>query len=71
MESIETVGSDFAGVVVGRGEVCHIRMRIPAVVHGRLWSPEPMRVVCGAPNVVVDGVYPLPQWGLRCRVDLR
>ena len=73
VESIETVGSDFAGVVAGR--VVEVKphpnadtLQLCMVDYG---ANEPMRVVCGAPNVVVDGVYPLPQWGLRCRVDLR
>ncbi|MFL2876586.1 MAG: phenylalanine--tRNA ligase subunit beta [Pontiellaceae bacterium] len=65
VEAIETVGSDFAGVVAGR--VVEVEphpnadtLQLCMVDYG---TNEPMRVVCGAPNVVVDGVYPFAPVG--------
>ncbi|MEE9367927.1 MAG: phenylalanine--tRNA ligase subunit beta [Pontiella sp.] len=65
VEAIETIGSDFAGVVVG--EILEIephpgadKLRLCTVEYG---TEEPMRVVCGAPNVDVGGKYPFAPVG--------
>jgi phenylalanyl-tRNA synthetase beta chain len=65
VEAIETIGSDFAGVVVG--EVVQVephpgadKLRLCTVDYG---TGENMRVVCGAPNVEVGGKYPFAPVG--------
>lgn len=65
VEAIETIGSDFAGVVVG--EITQIephpgadKLRLCTVEYGQ---EEAMRVVCGAPNVEVGGKYPFAPVG--------
>ena len=65
VEAIETVGSDFAGVVAGRVSAVEPhpnadKLRLCTVEFG---EAEPMRVVCGAPNVSVGGVYPFAPVG--------
>lgn len=65
VEAIETVGSDFAGVVAGRVSAVEPhpnadKLRLCTVEFGEV---EPMRVVCGAPNVAVGGVYPFAPVG--------
>ena len=75
VEAIETVGSDFAGVVVG--EILGIephpgadKLRMCTVEYG---AEETMRVVCGAPNVEVGGKYPFAPVGttLPCGITLK
>ena len=75
VEAIETMGSDFAGVVVG--EVIQIephpgadKLRMCTVEYG---TEETMRVVCGAPNVEVGGKYPFAPVGttLPCGITLK
>ena len=75
VEAIETIGSDFAGVVVG--EVLAVephpdadKLRLCMVNHG---GGEPMRVVCGAPNVELGGKYPFAPVGttLPCGITLK
>ena len=75
VEAIETVGSDFAGVIVG--EVVNIephpgadKLRMCRVEYG---AAETMRVVCGAPNVEVGGKYPFAPVGttLPCGITLK
>jgi phenylalanyl-tRNA synthetase beta chain len=65
VENIETIGSTFDGVVVG--EVIQIephpnadKLRLCTVSYG---TDEPMRVVCGAPNVEIGGKYPFAPVG--------
>ncbi|MDF7826424.1 phenylalanine--tRNA ligase subunit beta [Pontiellaceae bacterium B12227] len=65
VEAIETIGSDFEGVVVG--EIIQIephpgadKLRLCTVEYGQ---EEAMRVVCGAPNVEVGGKYPFAPVG--------
>ena len=65
VEAIETIGSDFAGVVVG--EILNVephpgadKLRLCTVEYG---ADETMRVVCGAPNVEVGGKYPFAPVG--------
>ncbi|MBM4152335.1 MAG: hypothetical protein FJ220_02280, partial [Kiritimatiellaceae bacterium] len=65
VERIETLGGTFEGVVVG--EVTQIephpnadKLRLCTVEYG---SSEPLRVVCGAPNVTVGGKYPFATVG--------
>jgi len=65
VEAIETIGSDFEGVVVG--EILNIephpgadKLRLCTVDYG---TDENMRVVCGAPNVEVGGKYPFAPVG--------
>jgi phenylalanyl-tRNA synthetase beta chain len=65
VEAIETIGSDFPGVVVG--EITEIeshpgadKLRLCTVEYGQ---EETMRVVCGAPNVEVGGKYPFAPVG--------
>ncbi|MEI6890539.1 MAG: phenylalanine--tRNA ligase subunit beta [Pontiella sp.] len=65
VEAIETIGSDFAGVVVG--EILNIephpgadKLRLCTVEYGQ---EETLRVVCGAPNVAVGGKYPFAPVG--------
>ena len=65
VEAIETIGSDFAGVVVG--EILNVephpgadKLRLCTVEYG---AEETMRVVCGAPNVEVGGKYPFAPVG--------
>ena len=65
VEAIETIGSDFPGVVVG--EIIEIephpgadKLRLCTVDYGQ---EETMRVVCGAPNVNVGGKYPFAPVG--------
>lgn len=65
VEAIETVGSDFAGVVAGRVVAVEPHpnadtLQLCMVEYG---TEEPMRVVCGAPNVAVGGVYPFAPVG--------
>jgi phenylalanyl-tRNA synthetase beta chain len=75
VEAIETIGSDFAGVVVG--EILAIephpdadKLRLCTVEFG---AEETMRVVCGAPNVAVGGKYPFAPVGttLPCGITLK
>jgi len=75
VEAIETIGSDFAGVVVG--EVLAIephpdadKLRLCTVNFG---AGETMQVVCGAPNVAVGGKYPFAPVGttLPCGITLK
>ena len=75
VEAIETIGSDFAGVVVG--EVLAVephpdadKLRLCTVGFG---AEETMQVVCGAPNVVVGGKYPFAPVGttLPCGITLK
>ena len=75
VEAIETIGSDFTGVVVG--EVVQIeshpgadKLRMCTVEYG---AEETMRVVCGAPNVEVGGKYPFAPVGttLPCGITLK
>ncbi len=75
VEAIETIGSDFAGVVVG--EVVQVeshpgadKLRMCTVEYG---EEETMRVVCGAPNVEVGGKYPFAPVGttLPCGITLK
>jgi len=75
VEAIETLGSDFAGVVVG--EVLAIephpdadKLRLCTVNYG---AEETMQVVCGAPNVGVGGKYPFAPVGttLPCGITLK
>ncbi|QBG49194.1 phenylalanine--tRNA ligase subunit beta [Verrucomicrobia bacterium S94] len=65
VEAIETIGSDFEGVVVG--EILNIephpdadKLRLCTVDYG---ADENMQVVCGAPNVEVGGKYPFAPVG--------
>jgi phenylalanyl-tRNA synthetase beta chain len=65
VEGIETIGSEFPGVVVG--EVLAVqphpqadKLRLCTVEYG---AAETMCVVCGAPNVVVGGKYPFAPVG--------
>ncbi len=65
VEGIETIGSDFAGVVVGEVRAVEPhpdadKLRLCTVDFG---GPETMRVVCGAPNVAVGGKYPFAPVG--------
>jgi phenylalanyl-tRNA synthetase beta chain len=75
VEAIETIGSDFAGVVVG--EVLGIephpdadKLRLCTVNYG---AEETMQVVCGAPNVEAGGKYPFAPVGttLPCGITLK
>ncbi|VGO22502.1 phenylalanine--tRNA ligase subunit beta [Pontiella sulfatireligans] len=75
VEAIETIGSDFSGVVVG--EVIHVephpgadKLRMCTVEYG---AEETMRVVCGAPNVEIGGKYPFAPVGttLPCGITLK
>ncbi len=75
VEAIETIGSDFAGVVVG--EVLAVephpdadKLRLCTVNYG---AEETMQVVCGAPNVEVGGKYPFAPVGttLPCGITLK
>lgn len=65
VETIETIGGTFEGVVVG--EVTAVephpnadKLRLCTVEYG---AEEPMRVVCGAPNVEAGGKYPFAPVG--------
>ena len=65
VESVEILGSEFDGVVAG--VVTHIqqhpnadKLKLCLVAYG---ESEQMRVVCGAPNVMVGGVYPFAPVG--------
>ena len=65
VESVETLGSEFDGVVAG--VVTHVqqhpnadKLKLCLVAYG---ESEQMRVVCGAPNVMVGGVYPFAPVG--------
>ncbi len=65
VEAIETIGSDFAGVVVGH--VIQVephpgadKLRLCTVEYG---AEETMRVVCGAPNVEEGCNYPFAPVG--------
>jgi phenylalanyl-tRNA synthetase beta chain len=65
VEAIETIGDTFDGVVAGK--VTEIlshpnaeKLQLCTVDYG---TAEPMRVVCGAPNVAVGGVYPFAPVG--------
>ncbi len=65
VEAVETIGSDFPGVVVG--EITNIephpgadKLRLCTVEYG---EAEAMRVVCGAPNVEIGGKYPFAPVG--------
>ncbi|MBN2163670.1 MAG: phenylalanine--tRNA ligase subunit beta [Pontiellaceae bacterium] len=75
VEAIETIGSDFAGVVVG--EVLAVephpdadKLRLCTVTYG---AEETMQVVCGAPNVDAGGKYPFAPVGttLPCGITLK
>lgn len=75
VEAIETIGSDFEGVVTG--EVVHIephpgadKLQMCTVEYG---AAEALRVVCGAPNVEVGGKYPFAPVGttLPCGITLK
>lgn len=75
VEAIETLGSDFEGVVVGK--VLNVephpgadKLRLCTVEYG---ADETMRVVCGAPNVEVGGKYPFAPVGttLPCGITLK
>jgi phenylalanyl-tRNA synthetase beta chain len=75
VEAVETIGSDFAGVVVG--EVLAVephpdadKLRLCTVNYG---SDETMQVVCGAPNVEAGGKYPFAPVGttLPCGITLK
>jgi len=75
VEAIETIGSEFEGVVVG--EVVQIephpgadKLRMCTVEYG---AEETMRVVCGAPNAAVGGKYPFAPVGttLPCGITLK
>jgi phenylalanyl-tRNA synthetase beta chain len=75
VEAIETIGSDFAGVVVG--EVLAVephpdadKLRLCNVYYG---AESTMQVVCGAPNVEVGGKYPFAPVGttLPCGITLK
>jgi phenylalanyl-tRNA synthetase beta chain len=75
VEAIETIGSDFEGVVVG--EVMAVephpdadKLRLCAVNYG---AAETMQVVCGAPNVEAGGKYPFAPVGttLPCGITLK
>ncbi|MBN2704090.1 MAG: phenylalanine--tRNA ligase subunit beta [Pontiellaceae bacterium] len=75
VEGIETIGSDFAGVVVG--QVVEMephpdadKLRLCTVNYG---AEEMMKVVCGAPNVEVGGKYPFAPVGttLPCGITLK
>ncbi|NLX24798.1 MAG: phenylalanine--tRNA ligase subunit beta, partial [Lentisphaerae bacterium] len=75
VEAIETIGSDFAGVVVG--QVVEMephpdadKLRLCTVNYG---AEEMMKVVCGAPNVEVGGKYPFAPVGttLPCGITLK
>jgi len=75
VEAIETIGSDFAGVVVG--EVLAVephpdadKLRLCTVNYG---ADETMQVVCGAPNVEAGGKYPFAPVGttLPCGITLK
>jgi phenylalanyl-tRNA synthetase beta chain len=75
VEGIETIGSDFKGVVVG--EILNIephpgadKLRLCTANYG---TDEPMRVVCGAPNVQIGGKYPFAPVGttLPCGITLK
>jgi phenylalanyl-tRNA synthetase beta chain len=75
VEAIETIGSDFAGVVVG--EVLAVephpdadKLRLCTVNFG---GEDTMQVVCGAPNVEVGGKYPFAPVGttLPCGITLK
>ncbi|HSR88552.1 MAG TPA: phenylalanine--tRNA ligase subunit beta [Pontiella sp.] len=75
VEAIETIGSDFAGVVVGEvlGMEPHPdadKLRLCTVNYG---GEETMQVVCGAPNVEVGGKYPFAPVGttLPCGITLK
>jgi phenylalanyl-tRNA synthetase beta chain len=65
VESIETLGGTFDGVVVG--EITQIephpnadKLRLCTVEYG---AEETLRVVCGAPNAAVGGKYPFAPVG--------
>jgi len=65
VEAIETIGSDFPGVVVGKITAIEPhpgadKLRLCTVEYG---TEEAMRVVCGAPNVEVGGNYPFAPVG--------
>ncbi|MEA2068228.1 MAG: phenylalanine--tRNA ligase subunit beta, partial [Verrucomicrobiota bacterium] len=75
VEAIETIGFDFAGVVVG--QILAIephpgadKLRMCTVEYG---AEETMRVVCGAPNAEVGGKYPFAPVGttLPCGITLK
>ena len=75
VEAIETIGSDFSGVVVGEVLVVEPhpdadKLRLCTVNHG---TEETMQVVCGAPNVEVGGKYPFAPVGttLPCGITLK
>ncbi len=75
VEAIETIGSDFAGVVVGEVQKVEPhpgadKLRMCTVEYG---AEETMRVVCGAPNVEVGGKYPFAPVGttLPCGITLK
>ena len=75
VEQIETLGGSFDGVVVG--QVTQIephpdadKLRLCTVEYG---AAETLRVVCGAPNVTVNGKYPFATVGttLPCGIKLK
>ena len=73
VDSVEPAGGAIEGVVVG--EVLSVephpdadKLRVCQVSTGQ---GEPLQVVCGAPNVVAGGKYPLAQIGARLPGDFR
>jgi len=75
VEAIETIGSDFAGVVVGKVLAVEPhpdadKLRLCTVNYG---AEENMQVVCGAPNVETGGKYPFAPVGttLPCGITLK
>ena len=65
VEQIETIGGTFDGVVVGKVTAVEPhpnadKLRLCTVEYG---AKEPMRVVCGAPNVEIGGKYPFAPVG--------
>jgi phenylalanyl-tRNA synthetase beta chain len=73
VDSVEPAGVAIDGVVVG--EVVSVephpdadKLRVCQVSTGQ---GEPLQVVCGAPNVVAGGKYPLAQIGARLPGDFR
>jgi phenylalanyl-tRNA synthetase beta chain len=73
VDSVEPAGVAIEGVVVG--EVLSVephpdadKLRVCQVSTGQ---GEPLQVVCGAPNVVAGGKYPLAQVGARLPGDFR
>ena len=75
VEQMETIGGTFEGVVAGKVTCIEPhpdadKLRLCTVEFG---GPEPLRVVCGAPNVTVGGIYPFATVGtvLPCGIKLK